>query len=492
MEKKKNKKSTKKKKLIVIFVIVIIVIFLIKIGVDKSEEKIWDEKEYSSVKDFATIKEVANYLECELIREKVSKEEPYKKDIYMKIKHDLYDGNISNEGFFEKLVALIINVEDYNSFRIIDEEKNIIIGVVCNPENKTHLKTIINDEENYFIKRDSKINIEESKKNDIDSTNINVSSIKLKELINKDWLESKVDFGKKESEFNGYDIYFEEGIELKVVDKKIYNIVFTNKYKESVVNNIKVGEEHSKIIEILGEPTLGEKDVIIGYKTNEFYVFFSNNSISVYRLEEYEKEEVLEVIKKYEENQDLKQLANNLTDVWYDYDNYDYDRNYINLTFSVKGISVEAYDQIRNPIKIYNNFKYIDEISEFTSIEFINEDLVYLQEQNRIYSTTVFPREEELERNFLVMKTEKEESLYNASFISLVADFPNRTLEENINDFIWYDENKFIYSIDYNGIYIVDLRTGESKILIEETEKIDIESLENSILRYNEKELEIK
>lgn len=486
----KNKK--KFKKIVLIVLILIISISCMKIIVDKIEEDAWEKKEYSSMNDFESIKEVAKFLECELIKEKVSKEESYKKDIYMKLKLNLYDGTTSNQGFFDNLISLIINVEDYNSFRIIDEEKNIIIGVICDQENKIHLKTIINGQENYFVKMDSKNNLEKNRENTTNITDVNVNSSKLKEIINKNWISSKINFGNKTSKFNGYDIFFSEGIEVKVIDKKIYNIVFTNRYKESVVNNIKVGEENSKIIEILGNPTFGDKEYMIGYKTNEFYIFFSKNNISVYKLEdEYEKEKIVDIIKKHEESQNLKELANNITNLWYDYDNYDYDTNYINLTFSIKGIAIEAFNKIENPIKIYNNFKYIEEISEFNSVEFINEDLVYLQEENRLNATSVFPAESEPERNFVLILTEKAESTYESSFISTVEDYASRTLEENINDYIWYDENKFIYSIDYKGIYILDLRTGEKKLLVEEQDKIDIQNLENSILKYNEKEVEI-
>ena len=70
---------------------------------------------------------------------------------------------------------------------------------------------------------------------------MSVSSIELTNLINNNWNPSNVNLGTKESTFKKYDIYFEEGIEIRNISKKVFNIVFNDKYQKDVISGIKVG-----------------------------------------------------------------------------------------------------------------------------------------------------------------------------------------------------------------------------------------------------------
>ena len=80
-----------------------------------------------------------------------------------------------------------------------------------------------------------------------------VSSTELNGLINNDWNPSNVNLGSKESTFKKYDIYFEEGIEIRNISKKVFNIVFNEKYKKDVISGIKVGTDLEAIKDRFGD-----------------------------------------------------------------------------------------------------------------------------------------------------------------------------------------------------------------------------------------------
>ena len=61
-------------------------------------------------------------------------------------------------------------------------------------------------------------------------------------------------------------------------------MVFTEKYPNTVVGNIRPGESVSSVKLKLGDPSFEDKDLgVIGYKAKDFYVFFNGKEISIYR-----------------------------------------------------------------------------------------------------------------------------------------------------------------------------------------------------------------
>ena len=117
-----------------------------------------------------------------------------------------------------------------------------------------------------------------------------VQSTELNSLIKGSWYETSTKFGTKESTLENYDIYFEEGIKVRTIQGRIFNIVFTERYSSNIVNDIKVTETQEKIIQKLGEPNYQYQNDsndtnMIGYKGKDFYIFFSNHEVSVYRVE---------------------------------------------------------------------------------------------------------------------------------------------------------------------------------------------------------------
>ena len=270
---------------IVIMIVLAIVLIVVKINLSNKQKSLNIDaiKSYTSISDFKSIEEVCIYLDCKYIKQEDSNQESFKKDIYMNIKLEPYSENNSNEAFYNKLIGYSAEVLGYTNFRIIDKEKNLELQVFCDKTNKQVTKYTINGETNYFKKRNSINELKNS--SDEKQIDVTINSKILNSLINNDWFITESEIGSKDSVFDSYDIFFDEGVEVKKVNGKIYNIVFTEKYNDSVINNLKTTSLKNDVIKALGEPIYTDNYTkISGYKSKDIYVLYSENEkqISIY------------------------------------------------------------------------------------------------------------------------------------------------------------------------------------------------------------------
>ena len=90
------KKINNRKIMIAICILLVVLLVLLItmqeiIKNQKSKQDLQDKvHSYTSVDDFKTIEEVAEYLECDYIKKNKSKDKNYDIDIYMKIKYEPY------------------------------------------------------------------------------------------------------------------------------------------------------------------------------------------------------------------------------------------------------------------------------------------------------------------------------------------------------------------------------------------------------------------
>ena len=137
MPKKKNIK-----KILIISILLLVVILAVRqLVVDVIERNSIEEKEYNSISDFSSIEEIAKYTGCTYIKEENSTGDKYDIDIYLKFKYPLYTDEVSNEEYYYRLIALMVEFENYQNIRLIDEENDIVIAVECDKENK-EIKTL--------------------------------------------------------------------------------------------------------------------------------------------------------------------------------------------------------------------------------------------------------------------------------------------------------------------------------------------------------------
>ena len=401
MEKKK-----KIIKIVLIVSIVLLIIILIIANKVAEKKKIEDEKEnyyankiYNSIEDFKTVEEVIIYKKAKYIKEEESNVEGYDVDIYTNLKYPLYTDTENNSLFYKDMIKKIAYVLQYKNFRVIDEEKNIVIAAICDASKKSIVKLYVNGEENYWENRElatnlNRINTQEA------SRNIVIQSEELKNLIANQWKRNKLKIEITKNKIGDYEIFEEQGLQIRTIYKKVFNIIFTSDYNKEVVNNIKTGTDLKEIIRILGTPTFGEENLgLIGYKGEKIYVFFTESKISVYRVEDqYEKlDEFIILIEKFEREKNVKEFVNGITDIWPDYDQYDWDKNYVHLQYTLKGIKIEFNISSNQGITYSSNFtgkirenltvqdiqNNIEKLPKYTFFD--SEDSVYKLELERYF-----------------------------------------------------------------------------------------------------------
>ena len=292
--KKKRSVFTSRQKFLMIIAAFVILLTIIAIALNPTGKKKTVENNPVETEKNDTLKsvqEVIEYYDSTYYSSEISSEEGYDLDIKVSFKYNLYEGDESKEIFFKNIYEKVAYVTGKKSFRIIDEDKDIIIAVKCTSNGIYEIK--INGETDYFRKEDSK---RSAKKNFRAAVlNLSIDSPELRNLIESNWSTDNIDLGSKEGSYYKYDIYFDEGYEIRNIQGKVYNIVFTKKYNGTVVDGFKVGTSLEKIEANLGKTY--EENGLLGYKTNNFYVWFSDDEISIYPIRRNDYSEFEELAK---------------------------------------------------------------------------------------------------------------------------------------------------------------------------------------------------
>lgn len=496
MPKKKNIK-----RILIISAILLVVILVVRgMIMDAIERANQEEKVYTSISDFQSIKEIAEYMGCTYIKEQDSKSENYDVDIYLKFKYQLYTEEASNEDYYYRMMALMLGYLNYQSIRLIDQENDIVIAIQADSKKQEIIELFINGQSNFFATQDTLKSIEKYQTFDI--VDIETQSRELIDLIENKWITEYVEFGTKETKFDEYDIYFDEGIEVKTINKKVFNIIFTEKYEKEVVNGIKVNTTFEEIEKTLGTPTFihknyvehKEKDIgYIGYKGKEFYIFFSENEISIYRIEEANTSTGLaDAISSFNTDGELRTFVSRITDMWPDYDYYVYNEEGVRLEYTLRGLKIVfapsdagiyVYNNyngyIANGITIENIIKDIKLLPNNVNLQ-IEEDLVDQYEKNRkmIYNdrygnarmgTPDYSTEE-----FKIMVGKE-----NITFISKNRKYVNSGVKKKSDFFIIYSDTEFIFNDENNILYKYNATKQELNELSED----------NNILTINNKKI---
>jgi len=490
---KKIKKKTKRK-IIIGTVIAIALLILITLFIPKKSKE--NHEEYNS------LKELLERFECVYIKEKGS-------DIYLKFGKEL---ELENERYFIDIVQSVAKFKIYEDFRLIDEEKQIEIMALTNENKTVVVKIYINGDSNYFGTLSSKQALERQEEETI--TNMLIKSKEINSLIQNDWKRAEVDFGKRETIYEDYYYYFDEGIEVRTIGTKVYNIIFRKNYTSQIVEGITTNMSQERIVKTLGKPTFGELgDEIIGYKGNEIYLFLTESGISVYRVEEYNTEEFIDIVKNIPDNMPVDEFLNNITDKWSDYDKYEYSlSNYICLRYSLKGIQIQFNMENNNGVVFYNNYEgqfgdgltkqnLQDDNTKIPEIfYFENQDLVYVSEIERydeeqlIYSTAGYKNlKSQVTEEFYYTIEKKDGKQKNLRVISKNKEFANSNVEldTEITSILWIDDENLVYSVKNKGIYMYNAKRYTKKTLLETAKECNIKKYADGKLYYNDTSINI-
>lgn len=490
---------------ILILILIFLIISLLMINKDKNRYNVDVSTGYTS------IEQVVESNDCKYIKDFVKENDEYPINIELEFKYDLYNDEESNETFYTKIIDEIVKFVGYTNVRMLDEEKDITIEVSCKNGKIDIIK--INGIEDYFIYMDSQISV--SKYEEIKTSNIEPTSDVLRNLIDINW-DSSINCGSRESIFNNYYIFFDEGIEYRKIGSKIYNVIFTKNYHGEVVSNVFPGESNTSVKLKLGEPAFENKDLdIIGYKCANFYVFFTGNEISIYRNVKTDYSDFWKLVEKFvDENSSMsfKEFMNELTYIWPDYSDYTYDSNYMFISYPIKGVDVKLNDNGESGIVVYNNIsenlnkvkKYLENSELLSKLQLDN---VFEAEKRRIekYNNlkdkcNEFEKSSEENDELHYVKS----SLYDfyieydergfavtTYFISKTGNEINRELNEPINSYLWINDNYFVYSIKGKGIYSYDVINGNKQVLTEGSDNYLIRKFEDNIIYYDNTEISI-
>ena len=492
-----------KKKVIIIFVLIILVIFIVLIY-----NIINSLKTPTSIEDFKSVKQVVEYLGSTYI----SEESSFPRIVKLKFKYQLYnDDNTSNEIYFNKMINGVAEVLKYRSFNLLDEENSIYIDVECEESKISGVK--INGSENYFSTTNSKKAIDEYTK--INNINVNINSSILNSAIKNNWSYSDSIFGSKDSYYSDYNIFFDEGIEVKNVSlgedvnaqKIIFNIVFNSKYKSKIVNNLDTSSSLEEVVSTLGTPQFGNvDDGLIGYKTDGFYIFFNlKNEVSVYRIQIQENSDFAKLVGTFVTNNDANTLLEELPVIWPFLDKYNENSKVGSkeLVYTLLGVKVQFNVSNEQGIVIYNNFSgNITESLNFSdvisgtkklpnNIYFKNIDLVYENEKERTFYSidTQFMKQNE---DYIIYSTLFSDGYYNLKFISKNENYPNSELLNTVSTFDFFDSTKIIYSVKNVGIYIYDIISQNKSTIIEGKDEFNIKEIKDGTVYYDNTNIKIK
>lgn len=496
-------------KIIVILIILIIILMIVSAVLNR----IYRNSQPSNISydNLTTIKEVIEYYKSKYISETQSKDEEYSLDVYLEFKYLPYnEDNTSNEEYYNNLLEDCAKVINYKSFKMNDEKNNLLVEIICDGKK---IKTIkINGIEDYFIYMDSQLSMKEYK--EIKITDFAITSEILKNCIDNNW-NSDIYFGERDSIFENYYIYFDEGIKVRTINNKIYNIVFDKKYKGDVINNNFPGKDLDSVEINLGEATFkDEGKKIIGYKGKDLYVFFTESEISVYRVSQYETDDFFDLADRYiNKDLDFLDFMNELTYLWPDYSYYEYSTNYVFISYPLKGVEIKLNYEDTNGILIYNNINTsLSRVNNYLeNTDFVAKlqlDLVFETEKRRVENDRkqinlceeYINSLEENEKNIIGdsfnygIYPEKDNNgyIYEMKFISKSEDRPNRELSDSINYFLWLNNSMFIYSKPKKGIYLFNLDDGFVRRIITGDEEYELKGFENGILKYDNTEMEFQ
>lgn len=504
--------SQQKRAIILTFIIVIIVLIIfifISVAIVRKNNNKNNNIDVSL--GYSSIKEIIEANECEYIGESYLNDREYQTVVELSFKYNLYTEDESNEDFYMKLINDVIKFIRYSNLMLIDKEKDITVEVKC-LDGKIY-SIVINGIEDYFIYMDSQLSL--SRYKEIKTVNLNPTSEVLLSLNEIMWSNS-IDCGTRDSIFQNYFIFFDEGIKYRKIGSKIFNIIFTENYIGEVIDNVSVGESNNSVRLKLGEPSFEDKDLgIIGYKGENFYAFFNGREISIYKNIIYDYSDFWELVNQFiddDNNMSFKDFMNELTYIWPDYEEYIYDSNYMYISYPNKGIDIKLNYDNESGIIIYNNIsEKLNKIQRYLeNTEFISKlqiDNIFEAEKRRISNIEKLDNkcktfmESQIERgNELInyyqsnlfdfyMDLNDNNIAITTYFISKDTNYANRELNEPVNSYVWINDYYFIYGVYNKGIYCYDVINGTILRLQEGNSNFLIKKIEDNIIYYDNQQI---
>lgn len=195
-----------------------------------------------------------------------------------------------------------------------------------------------------------------------------------------------------------------------------------------------------------------------------------------------------------------------LTDIWTDYDSYNYDSSYIDIYYTLKGVRISFSSHNKEGIQIYENYKGDLKKERATSEDVyykLDQNLIIQAEQRRKLQTGIYNDDYLKETNplhysekFVIQINGEGTDKTSIRIESKDGKYPKNELEDSIKiyKYIWADDIHLIYSIYGKGIYIYNAQTRQTENLLTGEENFEITNYNKNtqILEYDNKKAKIE
>lgn len=286
--------------------------------------------------------------------------------IYVEFAKDLYNKNgESNKNYFVKIIDEIVPHFKEQSFYLIDNLQEIYIHVRYNFETKDHT-IIINEIENFYENSNGKNYIAVDESEIVKRSGFMIMDPYLFTLsLNSYYFDSISEkIGEGTDLGNGYTSFLNGTIKLRTVPTGgVRNIVYTSDYKGGITTEIDAGMDLKEIKEIEPENAFGSiSDDYLGYREDNFYVFFYDNELSFYPYSYKKNTKFEKLLKEYLENRDLNLFVKNLKTGWMAYDHLEYnpETNSADILYSTRGVHIKIENNEPKGITFYSNYHFTD------------------------------------------------------------------------------------------------------------------------------------
>ena len=356
----KSKKFILVLMIISIFVVIALLIIMtkqeaqrfgfIKVSVSKPEQQDIDNDNYDTTIEYGSIDEVFESYGCKCT-------EIIKNEYYLKFPKDVFDEEgKANTVYFESLIHSCGKTLQLPSFVLDDTEQCIRIKVKYNKSSDTYSYSI-NGISGYF----SEVNSEAYK--DLDD----LPKLKIQQMAIKDELLSKLNSnnmkvidelgaGNAISKEDNYSVFLNNTVKTRNFNGRTRNIIFCNGYPEEIFDGIKVGTPLNAIKQEYPDFSFQGKNYV-GYKTDDFYVFFYEDEISIYPYSDRENNKLVNFIEDYYESKDIAEFEKNVRTNFMNYDNYEFneDEKRLKIDYPANGVMINIVNDDTTGIVFYNN-----------------------------------------------------------------------------------------------------------------------------------------
>ena len=187
-----------------------------------------------------------------------------------------------------------------------------------------------------------------------------------------------------------------------------------------------------------------------------------------------------------------------LTDLWNDYDLYNYDKNYLDISYTLKGVRISYSSDDKDGIQIYENYngKLKNNQVSYDEVYYKLDESIFVEEKTIPDDTNV---DELKTSNLFVLEYEKidDERKNKIRIKSKTNEYTNNELDDTIiiSEYIWLDDTHLLYSVQWKGIYIYNALKKSIRTLVEDnnqTYNIKDYDRASKVLKYDDKKVVIR